>query len=90
LFPWYNNTHCHSGILFLTPSVVHSGRADATLQARHEGMMKAYSAHPERCRYQGSAHRGLECHLELLIILGVFEPPEPREISQGLVETIHH
>lgn len=48
LFPWYNTSHCHSGILFLTPETVHSGHADATLRARHATLMKAYDLHPER------------------------------------------
>jgi putative transposase len=48
LFRWYNHSHCHSGILFLTPAVVHSGRADDILRSRHEVVMKAFSEHPER------------------------------------------
>lgn len=48
LFPWYNASHCHSGILFLTPETVHSGRADTVLQARHVTLTEAYNLHPER------------------------------------------
>ena len=35
VFGWYNNEHHHSGIAYLTPSVVHHGRADAILDRRH-------------------------------------------------------
>ena len=48
LFLWYNSSHCHSGILFLTPDTVHSGRAEAILRARHDTTMKAYLLNPER------------------------------------------
>jgi len=47
-FGWYNNEHHHSGIAYLTPSVVHHGRADATLDRRHRARLAAYLAHPER------------------------------------------
>ena len=47
-FPWYNEHHHHSGIEFLTPATVHSGRGDEVLRARHETMMVKYRAHPER------------------------------------------
>ena len=47
-FGWYNNEHHHSGIVYLTPSVVHHGRADAILDRRHGARMAAYLAHPER------------------------------------------
>jgi putative transposase len=48
IFDWYNNRHHHSGILFLTPSVVHHGRADEVLNRRHRVRMAAYLAHPDR------------------------------------------
>jgi putative transposase len=48
LFPWYNDHHHHSGIAFLTPAVVHYGRADEVLDARHRTRLAAYAAHPER------------------------------------------
>ena len=48
VFGWYNNEHHHSGIAYLTPSVVHHGRADAVLDRRHRARMAAYLVHPER------------------------------------------
>lgn len=47
-FEWYNNEHRHSGIAYLTPSEVHSGEADDALQRRHELMLAAFAANPER------------------------------------------
>jgi putative transposase len=47
-FPWYNGEHRHSGIAMLTPAIVHAGRADAVLEARHRIMLAAYAAKPER------------------------------------------
>lgn len=47
-FPWYNNEHRHSGLLYLTPQQVHHGLADEALDQRHRTMMAAYEAHPER------------------------------------------
>jgi putative transposase len=47
-FPWYNGEHRHSGIAWLTPEMVHSGRAAAALVARGEVLRAAYVAHPER------------------------------------------
>jgi putative transposase len=47
-FAWYNDEHRHSGIAHLTPNDVHNGRADEQLAARHEVMMGAWRAHPER------------------------------------------
>jgi putative transposase len=48
IFAWYNTQHHHSGIAYLTPAVVHHGRAEAVLDARHRARMAAYLAHPER------------------------------------------
>jgi putative transposase len=56
LFSWYNDEHRHSGIAHLTPSIVHSGRADEVLEARHITRMAAYVAHPERY-VSGPPHR---------------------------------
>jgi putative transposase len=47
-FPWYCSEHRHSGIAFLTPEMVHYGRADEVLAARHRLMTNAYRLHPER------------------------------------------
>jgi putative transposase len=48
LFDWYNAEHHHSGLAFLTPDVVHHGRAVEVLDARHRVRLAAYAAHPER------------------------------------------
>jgi len=48
IFGWYNNDHHHSGIAYLTPSLVHHGGADAILDRRHRARTAAYLAHPER------------------------------------------
>jgi putative transposase len=47
-FPWYNTEHRHSGIAFLTPEVVHSGRAPVVLARRARVLDAAYAIHPER------------------------------------------
>ena len=47
-FGWYNDEHRHSGIGFMTPAMVHFGRAQALHQQRHRVLHAAYAAHPER------------------------------------------
>ena len=47
-FNWYNNDHRHSGLAMLTPHTVHYGQAEELLCKRHEAMLAAYLAHPER------------------------------------------
>lgn len=47
-FAKYNDVQRHSGIAMLTPAMVHTGRADDILDARHAVMRAAYSAHPDR------------------------------------------
>ncbi|MGH9199419.1 MAG: integrase core domain-containing protein, partial [Acidimicrobiia bacterium] len=47
-FSWYNNEHRHSGIAYLTPAQVHSGKAQEMLDARHRVMSKAATLNPER------------------------------------------
>ena len=47
-FPWYNGEHRHSGLTSLTPAAVHEGRGEAILAQRHQTMLAAYAAHPER------------------------------------------
>jgi len=54
-FPWYNTEHHHSALQYLTPSDVHHGRAEQVLQQRHQLMLQAYQAHPER--FVGGAPR---------------------------------
>ena len=43
--------HCLSscsGIAMLTPEMVHRGHAEAVLDQRHQVVLAAYAAHPER------------------------------------------
>lgn len=47
-FPWYNVDHRHSGIAFLTPEVVHYGRAPEVSARRQQVLNAAYAAHPAR------------------------------------------
>jgi putative transposase len=48
LIHWYNTQHHHSGIAYLTPEVVHYGRAETVLAHRQAALDEAYRAHPER------------------------------------------
>jgi len=47
-FAWYNTQHRHSSLALLTPSDVHHGRAQVTLDRRQRTLDAAYAAHPER------------------------------------------
>lgn len=47
-FDWYNAEHHHSGIGFLTPEIVHYGRAPQIIEARQEVLNLAHQSHPER------------------------------------------
>jgi len=47
-FDWYNNEHKHAGIGWLTPAVVHAGRAEEVLEKRRRTLAEAYERHPER------------------------------------------
>jgi putative transposase len=47
-FNWYNNEHHHSGIVYLTPAIVHTGQAVDILSQRHSCLLAAYADHPER------------------------------------------
>jgi putative transposase len=47
-FTWYNTVHRHSGITMLAPAMVHNGRANDVLDARHAVMQAAFTAHPDR------------------------------------------
>jgi putative transposase len=47
-FHWYNHEHYHSALGFLTPAMVHRGRAEEILRARAEVLREAYAEHPER------------------------------------------
>jgi putative transposase len=48
LLNWYNHEHHHSALCYLTPAVVHYGRAEVALAERHRVQLAAYREHPER------------------------------------------
>jgi len=45
---WYNHSHCHSGIEFVTPNQRHTLQDEAILKARHKVYEKAKQKHPNR------------------------------------------
>ena len=47
-FPWYNQSHCHSGIAYMTPATVHFGQADTVCRARAKILETAFLANPKR------------------------------------------
>lgn len=47
-FNWYNKSHKHSGIAYLTPEDVHSGRAEEIVIKRQSVMDRVYKLYPER------------------------------------------
>ena len=47
-FQWYNATHRHSGIGFMTPEAVHYGRAPALFAQRADTLNVAFLANPKR------------------------------------------
>lgn len=48
LFPWYNTEHRYSGLNYLTPEVVHYGRAHDVLEHRQQVLNRAHAANPDR------------------------------------------
>jgi len=47
-FQWYNGSHRHSGIAFMTPESVHRGETAAIIKARTSTLHAAFADHPER------------------------------------------
>ena len=47
-FQWYNQSHCHSGIAYMTPATVHFGLAASVYQARAKTLETAFLANPKR------------------------------------------
>lgn len=47
-FGWYNGEHRHSGIVMLTPEIVHYGKADQVIAQRQKVLNAAYASNPER------------------------------------------
>lgn len=47
-FTWYNYEHKHSGIGYVTPADLHTGKAHKIRRQRSFTLLKAYMKHPER------------------------------------------
>ena len=47
-FPWYNDSHRHSGIGYMTPAAVHHGQAQALFRQRVKTLDAAFAANPIR------------------------------------------
>jgi transposase InsO family protein len=47
-FAWYNTTHRHAGIAFMTPQDVHYQRTEQVLATRQQTLDAAFKAHPNR------------------------------------------
>lgn len=47
-FDWYNHEHYHSGIGFMTPSMVHYGAAEECCRRRQQVLADVYTRFPER------------------------------------------
>ena len=47
-FRWYNKSHRHSGIAYLTPEDVHYGRVESVITKRQAVMEKVFQLYPER------------------------------------------
>lgn len=75
-FNWYNYEHYHSGILWLTPSAVHYGKAMTVLQRRHSVLTQAYQRNP--ARFHNHAPR-----LKQLPDAVYINPPQSVEINSG-------
>ena len=52
-FPWYNDSHRHSGIGYMTPGAVHYGQAQALFKQRADTLDAAFAAHPKRFKRNG-------------------------------------
>jgi putative transposase len=47
-FHWYNHEHRHTSLGLMTPAAVHYGLAEEVYEQRHQVLVAAYAAHPER------------------------------------------
>jgi putative transposase len=75
-FDWYNEEHRHSGIGFMTPAMVHFGRADDVDAKRRRILQAAYLAHP--ARFKGR----LPAPPVLPELAGInLPPPQPKEAA---------
>ena len=51
-FRWYNNEHRHSGIVRLTPQMLHYGHAEGVLKGRNKVLLEASNQHPGRFKHK--------------------------------------
>jgi putative transposase len=61
---WYNGTHRHSAIRYVTPQQRHHGRERVVLASRHELYQRVRRAYPER--WSGSTRNWLPIGLVVL------------------------
>ena len=47
-FQWYNESHRHSGIGYMTPTAVHHGQAKTLFKQRSDTLNAAFAANPQR------------------------------------------
>ena len=55
-FPWYNTEHHHSGIVLLTPEMLHYGMAEVVIEQRQKALDAAYARNPERFTHARPKH----------------------------------
>jgi putative transposase len=70
-FDWYNQEHRHSGIAFLTPEIVHRGRAGQVIADRQAVLDRAFATSPMRF----AGRRPLAHQLPPAVWIN---PPKPR------------
>jgi putative transposase len=56
-FSWYNEVHYHSGIGYLRPADLHTGRQEMVVARRQATLDAAAGAHPERFSKRPTPHR---------------------------------
>jgi putative transposase len=53
---WYNQDHHHSGIVLLTPEMLHYGRAGQVIEQRQQVLDASYARNPERFTHARPKH----------------------------------
>jgi putative transposase len=74
-FDNYNEEHYHSGIGYLTPSMVHYGSAEECIRRRHKVLLEMYEKFPERFV------KGRPKAIEIPPAVWINRPQEPDTIS---------
>jgi len=80
-FRWYNQSHCHSGIGYMTPATVHFGHAATVYQARAKILETTFLANPKR--FKG------KCPLPPSLPKAVWINP-PTNFQENLNQQIHN